>query len=175
MRLVFGKRVHRIDDDRADAGRRLVVPERQVSADDGIEEALRLAGLGAGGDEGRPACANRADGAFLVAVEMGDVLRDALAQMRVEQPFRDQRGDRRTLPERPRKTDVRSLEERRLPGLVEREELPHLGVEMRVGEGVGGELVAKEASDDVLGVGDGVQGHGVRLTRNRRRKRAARP
>ena len=30
---------------------------------------------------------------------------------------------------------------------------------MRIGEGVRGELVAKEAPDDVLGVGDGVQGH----------------
>ena len=92
-------------------------------------------------------------------------MRDPLAQMRVEQPFGDQRGDRRALPERPRKTDVRSLEERRSPCLVEREELPHLGVEMRVGEGVRGELVAKEASDDVLGVGDGVQGHDL-LVRN---------
>ena len=92
---------------------------------------------------------------------MGDVLRDALAQMRVEQPFRDQRGDRRTLPERSRKTDVWPLEERRSPGLVEREKFPHLGVEMRVGKRIRGELVAEEASDDVLGVGDWVQGHGA--------------
>ena len=99
--LVFGKRVHRIDDDRADAGRRLFVPEREASADDGVEEALGLAGPGAGGDEGRPAFGNRTDGAFLVAVEVGDFLRDSLAQMGVEQPFRDQRGDRRALPERP--------------------------------------------------------------------------
>ena len=159
--LVFGKRVHGIDDDRAEAGRRLVVPEREASADDGVEEALRLAGPGAGGDEGRPACGDRADGAFLVAVEMGDVPRDPLAQMRVEQPFGDQRGDRCALPERPRETDVRPLEERRSPGLVEREERSHLREQVRVGEGVGGELVAEEASDDVLGVGDGVQGHGA--------------
>ena len=90
---------------------------------------------------------------------MGDVLRDPVAQMRVEQPLGDQRADRRALPERPRKADMRSLEERRLSGFVEREELPHPGVEMRVGEGVRGELVAEEASDDVLGVGDGVQSH----------------
>ena len=99
--LVFGKRVHRIDDDGADAGRCLTVPEREASADDGVEEALGLAGPGAGGDEGRPAFGNRTDCAFLVAVEMGNVLRDPFAQMRVEQPFRAQRGDRRTLPERP--------------------------------------------------------------------------
>ena len=100
--LVFGKGVHRIDDDRADAGRRLLVPEREASADDGVEEALGLAGPGAGGDKGRPTRGNRTDCAFLVAVEVGDVLRDPLAQVRVEQPFGDQRGDRRALPERPR-------------------------------------------------------------------------
>ena len=36
---------------------------------------------------------------------------------------------------------------------------------MRVREGDGGELVAKEASEDVLGVGDGVQSH-VLVVRN---------
>ena len=162
--LVFGERVHRIDDDGADAGRGLLVPEREASADDGVEEALGLAGPGAGGDEGRPAFGDRPDRAFLVAVEMGDGLRDPLAQVRVEQPFGHQRGDRCAPPERPRETDVGSFLERRSPGLVEREELPHLEMKMRVGEGVRGELVAKEVSDDVLGVDDGVQGHGVRLT-----------
>ena len=106
---------------------------------------------------------------------MGDLRRNPLAQMRMEQPFGDQRCHRCALPERARKTDVGPLEERGLSGLVEREEPPHLGMEMRVGEGVGGELVAKEASDDVLGVGDGVQGHSLRLTPNRQRLRAVCP
>ena len=106
---------------------------------------------------------------------MGDVGRYPLPQMRMEQPFVDQGGDRRALPERPRETHVRPLEEGRLSCLVERQERPHLPVQVRVGERVRGELVAKEASNDVLGVGDGVQGHGVRLTPNLRRRRAARP
>ena len=173
--LVFGERVHRIDDDGADAGRRPLVPEREAPADDGVEEAFCLAGPGAGGDEGRPALGNRADCAFLVAVEMRDLSRDPLAQMRMKQPFGDQRSHRRALPEWPRKADVRPLEQWRLSSFVKGEKLPHLRVKVRVGEGVRGELVAKEASDDVLGVGDGVQGHGTRLTPSRRRWRAARP
>ena len=48
--------------------------------------------------------------------------------------------------------------------MVERKEIAHLREEVRVGEGVGGELVAEEALRDLLDVGDGVQGHG----RNRR-------
>ena len=44
-------------------------------------------------------------------------------------------------------------------GCDQREQVAHLGVQARVGERVGGELVAQEAADDVLGVGDGVQGH----------------
>ena len=87
--LVFGKRVHRIDDDGADAGRRPLVPEREAPADDGVEEAFCLAGPGAGGDEGRPALGNCADCAFLVAVEVCDLPRDPLAQMRMKQSFGD--------------------------------------------------------------------------------------
>ena len=44
--------------------------------------------------------------------------------------------------------------------MVEREETAHLREEVRVGKGVGGELVAEEALRDLLDVGDGVQGHG---------------
>ena len=173
--LVFGKRVHRIDDDGADAGRRPLVPEREAPADDGVEEAFCLAGPGAGGDECRSASGNRADGTFLVAVEMCDLPRGPLAQMRMKQSVGDQRSHRRALPEWPRKADVRPLEQWRLSSFVEGEKLSHLRVQVRVGEGVRGELVAKEASDDVLGVGNGVQSHGVYLTPSRRRWRAARP
>ena len=153
---------------RADAGRRPPVPQCEAPADDGVEEALGLAGPGAGGDEGRPAFGDRADGAFLVTVEVGDLRRDPLDQMRVEQPFGDQRGHRGALPERPGQADVRPLEERGAAGFVEREQLPHLPVQVRVGEGVRGELVAEEAPDDVLGVGDGIQGHGAILAPTRR-------
>lgn len=34
----------------------------------------------------------------------------------------------------------------------------HLRVEARIGEGIGGKLVAENALDDALGVGNGVQG-----------------
>ena len=173
--LVFGERVHRIDDDGVDAGRRPLVPEREAPADDGVEEAFCLAGPGAGGDEGRPTLGNRADSAFLVAVEMRDLPRDPLAQMRMKQPFGDQRSHRRALSEWPRQADVRPLEQWRLSSFVEGEKLPHLRVQVRVGEGERGELVAQEAADDVLGVGDGVQGLGTRLTPSRRRWPAARP
>ena len=122
--LVFGERVHRIDDDGADAGRCLLVPEREAPADDGVEEAFGLAGPGAGEDECRVALGNRADCAFLVAVEVCDLPRDPLAQMRMKQPFGDQRSHRRALPERPRKADVRPLEQWRLSSFVEGDEVP---------------------------------------------------
>ena len=139
------------------------VPQMQASAHDGVEEALRLAGPRAGGDEGRPAGGDGADGALLVAVEMRDPLRDPLAQVGVEQVLGDQGVDRRALPERTRQADVRPLEERRTAGPVQRQERAHLRVQARVREGVGRELVAQEAPDDLLGIGDGVQGHGVCL------------
>jgi len=41
--LILGQRVHRVDDDRDDPGRRPLVAQRQAAADDGVEEALRLA------------------------------------------------------------------------------------------------------------------------------------
>ena len=69
-----------------------LVPEREAPVDDGVEEAFGLAGPGAGGDEGRSALGNRADCAFLVAVEVCDHRRNPLAQMRMKQPFGDQRS-----------------------------------------------------------------------------------
>ena len=48
-------------------------------------------------------------------------------------------------------------------GVVEREKVAHLREEVRVGERVGGELVAEEALRDLFDVGDGVQGHGGNL------------
>ena len=73
--------------------------------------------------------------------------------------------DCRALPERARQADVRTLQERRLAGLVKRQQIPHLLVEARVGEGVRRELVAEKATDDALGVRDGIEGHGSELRR----------
>ena len=157
--LVFREGVHRVDDDGADARRGIVVPQAQAPADDGVEEALGLARAGAGGHQGRPAAGDRAQGAFLVAVQVGELLGDAVAQVRMEQPFADQGVDGRALSERPRQADVGSLQQRRPASLVERQQLAHLRVQVRVGEGVRRELVAQEAADDVLGVGDRVQRH----------------
>ncbi len=157
--LVFGQRVHRIDDDGADARRGVFVPQAQAPADDGVEEALGLARAGAGGDQGGSAFGDRAQGAFLVAVEVGQRLGDPFAQMGMQQSLANQGVDRRSLPERPRQTHVGALEQRRPAGLVERQQLAHLRVQPGIGERIRRELVAQEAADDVLGVGDGVQGH----------------
>ena len=118
--LVLGQRVHRIDDDGADARRGVVVPQSQAPADDGVEEALGLARARAGGDQGGSAFGNRTEGAFLVPVEVGDRVRDPFAQMGVQQSVADQGVDCRPLPERPRQTHVGAFEQRRPAGLVER-------------------------------------------------------
>ena len=157
--LVFGQRVHRIDDDGADAGRRPLIAQPQTLADDGVEEALGLAGTGAGGDQRGPA---RGDGAyrlFLVTAEMGDRGRNPLAQVRMEHPFGDQRLDRAAVAERTGQADVRPLEQRRAARPVERQQLPHLPVQPRIGERVRRKLVAQEAAHDVLGIGDRIQRH----------------
>ena len=106
---------------------------------------------------------------------MGDVGRNPFREVRVEQAFADQGGDRRTLPERARKAHVGTLEKRGAAGLVEGEKRPHLRVKARVREGIRGELVAEEAPDDVLGVCDGVQRHEAGLTPGRLRRPEARP
>ena len=48
-------------------------------------------------------------------------------------------------------------------------------MQVRVREGIRGELVTQEAPDDVLGVGDGVQRHEAGLTPSRLRRPEARP
>ena len=78
----------------------------------------------------------------------------------MQQPFCCQRLDGAAVAEGARQADVRPFEQRGPTSLVERQELPHLTVQPRIGEGVRRELVAQEAPNDVLGVGDGVQGHG---------------
>ena len=157
--LVFRQGVHRIDDDGADARRRVIVPKIQAPANDRIEEALGLARAGAGGDQGGPAFRNRAHGAFLVAVQMAQRFRDTFAQMGVQQSVADQGVDRCALSKRARKTHVRALEQRRPAGLVERQQVAHMAVQPVIGERIRRELVAQEAADDVLGVGDRVQRH----------------
>ncbi len=157
--LVFRQGVHRIDDDGADARRGVGVAQSQAPADDGVEEALGLARAGAGRDQGGPALGYRADGAFLVAVQVGQRLGDPLPQMGMQQSLANKGVDRRPLPERSRQTHVGTLGQRRPAGLVERQQLAHLRVQPGIGERIRRELVAEEAADDVLGIGDGVQGH----------------
>ena len=157
--LVFRQGVHRIDDDGADARRRGIVPKTQAPADDRIEETLGLARAGAGGHQGGPAFRNRAHGAFLVAVQVAQRFRDPFAQMGVQQSGADQGIDRGALSKRARETHVRAFEQRRPAGLVERQQIAHLAVQPVIGERIRRELVAQEAADDVLGVGDRVQRH----------------
>ena len=61
-----------------------------------------------------------------------------------------------------RKADKGSGQERRASRLVQVQELPHLPVQARVGEGIRRQLVAQEIFDDVFRVGDRIEhsGHG---------------
>ena len=106
---------------------------------------------------------------------MGDLGRDPVREVRVEQALADQGSDRRALPERAREAHVGSLEKRGAAGLVEGEARPHLRVQARVRERICGELVVEEAPDDVLGVRDGVQRHEAGLTPSRPSRPEARP
>ena len=168
--LVLGERVHRIHDDRADARRRALVPQFEAAADDRIEEALRLAGTGSRRNERRPPGGDCPDRPLLVPVEPLHRLRDPLLQVRMEQPFVREFGDPRPLPEGPRQAQERPRDERRPPRLVQRQQFPHLPVQVRRGEGVRGELIPEETREHLLGVRNGVQRHisdrlGVSLSR----------
>ena len=163
QQLVLGERVHGVDDHGADARRRVLVPQRQALADDGVEKALGLARAGACGHQCGPSLGDGPNRLFLVAVQVSDRLGNAFAEMRVQQPVGHQVLHRRALPERAGQADVRSLQQGRLPGLVQREEVAHLAAKPLVHERIGRELVPQEAADDLLGVGDGVQGHLRRL------------
>ena len=90
---------------------------------------------------------------------MRDLFGNALPKKRVQQPLAHQVIHRRALPERAEQADVRSLQQGRLPALVQREEVAHLAAKPLVHERIGRELVPQEAADDLLGVRDGVQGH----------------
>ena len=164
--LVLRQCVHGIDDHRADSGPRPLVPQPQALADDGVEEALGLARARAGGDQRGPSCDDGADRLLLVAAEVRDVLRDPLAQVRMKEPFGYQRLDGAAVAERARQADVRPLEQRRAASLVQRQQIPHLPVQPRIGERVRRELVPQEAAHDVLRVGDRIQSHGVTGQRN---------
>ena len=119
--LIFRQRVHGIDDHRTDAGRHPFVPQMQASADDGVEKAFRLAGTGAGGNQRGSPIRDGANGTFLMAIEVRDVLWDALAQQRMEDALLHQRGNAAPLPERAGEADVRAFEQRRATGFVERQ------------------------------------------------------
>ena len=157
--LVLGQRVHRVDDHRADARRRALVPQLQTAADDGVEEALRLTRAGAGGDQRRVAPGDGPDGPLLVPVERLDVLWNPLLQVRMQQPLGRQVRHRRARPKRPGETDERPPQQRRPPRLVERQQLPHLPVQPRIRERIGPQLVTEEALEDLLREDDGVQRH----------------
>ena len=71
-------------------GRSTSIPQLQALADDRVQEAFRLAGPRAGGDQRG---LSRDDGGyrmFLVAAEVGDVLRNPPPQVRMQQSFRYQ-------------------------------------------------------------------------------------
>ena len=171
--LVVRQRVHRIDDDRADPRRRAVVPEFQAAAHHRVEETLGLPGTGAGGNQRGLPGGDGADRLLLVPVEPRHLLRQPIHQVRMEQPFRHESGERRPRPKRPRQADVRPLEQRRPPRLVERQQLLHLRVQMRRGEGIRGELVPEETPHHLVGVCDRIQRH--RRLPSRRRARRLRP
>ena len=158
--LILGQRVHWVDDDGADPGGCGFVPEHQGLADDGVEEALGLPRSGAGGDQSGAAIGDRPDRAFLVAVEVGDLGGDPLREVGVDEAFVDHLPDGSTGSKGARKADVRTAEEGGGAGMVEREETAHLREEVRVGEGVGGELVAEEAPRDLLDVATGFRAMG---------------
>ncbi len=91
---------------------------------------------------------------------MGVLGRDDGLYPRVEDAVRDELHDARSLLERAGQANERALAERRVPGVVQVQQGAELCVQVRVSEGVGRELVVEEVLDDVLGDGDGVQGHG---------------
>jgi hypothetical protein len=96
----------------------------------------------------------------LVRADMGVLGRDDGLYPRVEDAVRDELHDARSLLERAGQANERALAERRVPGVVQVQQGAELCVQVRVSEGVGRELVVEEVLDDVLGDGDGVQGHG---------------
>jgi hypothetical protein len=159
VELVLGQGVHRIDDHGDDARLGRGVGQVEALADDGVEEALGLARAGAGADQRRPPRVDRADRPLLVAVDVDDPRRDDMAHVRVEDALVDQLLDRGPFAKPARQADVGPVQERRAADLVDREQLPHLGVQPRVGERIGRKLVLQEAADDFLGVDDRVDGH----------------
>ncbi len=86
------------------------MPQREALADNGIEEALRLARARAGGDQRGAPGVNGADRVVLMAVDMRDVGRDALAHVRMEHPLGNERIHRRAAPERARYAHEGALE-----------------------------------------------------------------
>ena len=134
--------------------------EAEALADDRVEEALGLPRARPGGNQSCAAIADRPDRAFLVAVEVGDLLRDPRREMGVYEAIIGHLLDGCTGPEGTREADVGTAEKGGCAGVVKGEKVAHLREEVRVREGVGGELVTEEALRDLLDVGDGVQGHG---------------
>ena len=133
-----------------DACRGAFVPQAQAAAHDRVEEALRFAGAGPGRDERRTPAGNCPDRFLLVSVELLNVARDALLQVRVEQPLGRQVRHRRAGAERPREADERALEQRRAPRLVEGQQFTHLPMQARIRERIGPQLVAEKALEDFL-------------------------
>lgn len=82
-----------------------------------------------------------------------------LAHERMENAVLRQITNASPFRERPREADVWPFQERCLPRLFEREQRAHLVVEAGIREGVGRELVAKEAAHHVFRVGEWIEGH----------------
>jgi len=59
-----------------------------------------------------------------------------------------------------RKADKGAGQQRSAPRLVQVQELPHLAVQARIGEGIRRQLIAEEIFDDVFRIGDRIQHSG---------------
>lgn len=162
FKLVLRQGVHRIDDHRGDASGGLAVSQLQAfTTNDGIEEALGLSRSGACANECRLSLLNHPYGSLLMPVHPLNCGGNDLAHVRMKDAFVDQLLDLRSLTERSGQTDVRPSQQRRAANLVRGEQIPHLTVQPGVREGIRRKLLRQEVPNDLLGVDDRVDGHGI--------------
>lgn len=144
--LVLGQCIHGVDNHSSDARRDLFVAEKEAPADDRVQEAFGFPRTGSRRDECGLPGENRPERLFLMPVEAG--VRVDLGHQRMQQPFLNQLPDRHTFPEGPGQAEIGAAQQGCPARLVERQEPTHLGVQIGVGEGVGGHLVTQEVTDD---------------------------
>ena len=100
-------------------------------ADHRVEEALGLPRSGAGGDQSGAALGDCPYGTFLMAVEVGDLRRDPLREVGMDQALVNHLLDGSTGSKGAREADVGAAEEGGGTGMVEREQTSHLREEVR--------------------------------------------